>query len=705
MSGILGKNQKIDFDDDDVSRGEQMESFDDHAVNSCANDKISDIIRRRYDRRSVLKGMFSFGALAAVGTSIGSFSTLHSTAEAKLPPNFGNQDLKPSFTFPEIQGGIDGTHHVAKGYDAEIFLRWGDPIFADSPAFDPYKQTVSSQLKQFGYNNDFIGFFPLDKALGKEGEGRALLCVNHEYTIDELMFPDLGDHRRYNFTGITEEMVDIEMAAHGGTIIEIAQQDGHWKPVLSSPYNRRINAFDTKMTLDGPAAGHGLLKTSDDPEGRNVIGTINNCAGGITPWGTYLMSEENFHLNFYTDQVKRRSGKPQKNLGGDQVKGYKRYKIPGQFHAWGRFHERFNVDMTPNEPNRFGWVVEVDILNPTSAPVKHTAMGRFCHEGCENIISKGGHVVVYMGDDTKFEYLYKFVSKHKYQPDEGDQAIRQKNLSLLSEGILYVARFNDDGSLDWLPLIHGQNGLIAENGFPSQAEVLIYARMAADQLGATPMDRPEDVEPGQDGKVYVMLTNNSKRTNQKPKRKTNNANPREKNYFGHIIELKEFEQDHASLRATWNIVVQCGDPAKPDVKASWHRDTTKDGWFGSPDNCAVDAKGRLWVATDQGSAWARTGKADGLYAMETKNGLSGLSKMFFRVPVGAELCGPRFTPDLETLFLSVQHPASDGVRHYAGFNRNSTFADPATRWPDFDDKMPPRPSVVMITKKGGGQIG
>ncbi len=520
------------------------------------------------------------------------------------------------------------------------------------------------------------------------------------------MFPKLGNPKRFDLGKMTKEMVEIEMAAHGGSVVEIYRENGFWKTDRSSRYNRRITAFDTKMILDGPAAGHDLLKTAADPDGRTVIGTINNCAGGITPWGTYLMSEENFHLNFYTGQVKK-NGKPKKGLGGDQKEAYRRYRLPGQFHAWGRYHERFNIDKTPNEPNRFGWVVEVDILNPNSTPVKHTAMGRFCHEGCENIISKDGRCIVYMGDDTKFEYVYKFVSKNKYRPDDGDMAIRKENLSLLSEGTLYVARFNDDGSLDWLPLVHGQGGLTAENGFASQAEILIHARMAADQLGATPMDRPEDIEPGRDGKVYVMLTNNSKRKNssKKKKRHTNAANKREKNLFGHIIEITEREGDNAALKARWDIVVQCGDPSDKDVGASWHPKTSENGWFGSPDNCAVDPEGRLWVATDQGRKWQKTGKSDGLYALEAEGAMRGLSKLFYRVPVGAELCGPRFLPDMRTLFVSVQHPGSDGTTYFDGFNRVSSFDDPATRWPDFREGMPPRPSVVMITKKDGGRIG
>ncbi len=689
------KRKKADAEK--ISRSEQMEGYDDNSANETDNTSFQDVMGERYGRRFVMKALLGAGLVG-----VGSYTARSYLVNQRNKANSTQfQKKEGGFHFEEIQGGVDQTHHVAKGYDVDIFLRWGDALFPDSPPFDPFTQSPESQLKQFGYNNDFIGFFPLN---GSPNQG--LLCVNHEYTIDELMFPDIGNPKRYDFSHVTRQMVDIEMAAHGGTVIEIYRENGQWQKKLNSRYNRRINALNTEMIFDGPAAGHALLKTASDPAGNSVIGTINNCAGGITPWGTYLMSEENFHLNFYTDQVKQ-NGKPKKGLGGAQKAAYKRYRLPGQFLGWGRFHERFNIDKTPNEPNRFGWVVEVDLLNPDAKPVKHTAMGRFCHEGCENIITKDGYCVVYMGDDTKFEYVYKFVSLHKYQKDHGDKALRQANLSLLSEGTLYVARFNADGSLDWLPMVHGQNGLIEENGFASQAEVLIHARMAADHLGATPMDRPEDIEPDKNGKVYVMLTNNNKRNNstRKVRKHTNAANKREKNDFGHIIEIAENEANHAALKARWDIVVQCGDPAKPELGAKWHRKTSKNGWFGSPDNCVVDPLGRLWVATDQGRKWNKTGKADGLYALETSEKLRGYSQMFFRVPVGAELCGPCFLPDMRALFLSVQHPGSDGTVDFKGFGRLSTFLDPATRWPDFKDGMPPRPAVVMITKKDGGTIG
>ena len=281
-----------------------------------------------------------------------------------------------------------------------------------------------------------------------------------------------------------------------------------------------------------------------------------------------------------------------------------------------------------------------------------------------------------MGDDARFDYLYKYVSDGALSDN------RDKNGRLLSEGTLYVARFEADGSLLWLPLIHGTGPLTAENGFASQAEVLIDTRLAADALGATPMDRPEDAQPRGDGTVFVMLTNNSRR--KAPA--VDAANPRAKNNFGHIIEIKEANGDHAATQGSWSILVKCGDPEIAEVGAQWSPETSADGWFASPDNCAIDAEGRLWVATDQGRNWGKTGKSDGLYALESDGALRGHSKLFFRSPVGAELCGPTFTPDGETLFLAVQHPGTDGTKSLLGFARASTFEDPATRWPDFDPR-------------------
>ena len=625
---------------------------------------IGDVIGERLSRRGFLGGLGAVSGLALVGCATGRGGAM---ALAEAPAEAG---AEPAFRFVEIMRGMDETHHVAEGYRADLLIRWGDPLFADSPAFDPMNQTAEAQRRQFGYNNDFLGLVPLEADAG--GAERALLCVNHEYTSTNIMLP--GVTAGYP-ASMTKALCETEMAAHGGTILEIRKEDGAWKPVVGSPYNRRITADTTPMRMTGPAAGSARLQTTEDPTGTLVSGTMNNCAGGITPWGTYLMAEENFNGNFLGELPE----------GHREAENHKRYGVPSGWYQWGRFFDRYDVSKEPNEPNRFGWIVEVDPMDPSSMPKKRTALGRVKHEGAENVIAPDGRVVVYTGDDQRFDYVYKFVTKGKFVA--GDRAA---NMDLLDEGTLYVARFDADGTVAWLPLVYGTGPLTEENGFASQADVLIETRRAADVLGATPMDRPEDVEPDpKTGRVYVMLTNNDRRTDAQ----VDAANPRASNRFGHIIEIIEPEGDFTSETSRWEILVRCGDPSIAQVGATWNPLTTENGWLASPDNCAIDPQGRLWVSTDGNDD---TGAADGLWALETEGARRGTGRHFFRCPVGAELCGPRFNDAGDALFLAVQHP---------GDTEGASFEAPGTRWPDFKPAMPPRPSVMVITRNGGGPIG
>jgi secreted PhoX family phosphatase len=644
-----------------------LEENDGPGINPTENPTMGEIISRRFSRRGFLRGSLAVSAIAATVSPI-----------ALLTAEKAHAAGASAFAFAEVEAGVDDNHQVAEGYDADVLLRWGDAIFPDSPEFVPTAQTAAAQARQFGYNNDYVGYIPLD---GSDEHG--LLVVNHEYTNPHLMFPGVVQivEGKISQSTLTKEQVDIELAAHGGSVVEIRKEAGKWQVVRDGRYNRRITAT-TEMLVTGPAAGHDRLKTNADATGTRVIGTVNNCAGGVTPWGTYIMAEENFH-GYFSGELP---------AGHAETENYKRLGVPEGSYEWAAHYDRYDVGKEPNEPNRFGWIVEVDVMDPNSVPRKRTALGRFKHEGAESIVARDGRVVFYLGDDERFDYVYKFVTAGTYNPDD-----RAANMDLLDEGTLYVAKFAEDGTMTWLPLVHGEGPLTAANGFNSQADVVIETRRAADLLEATKMDRPEDVEPnGVNGKVYVMLTNNTRRE------EADAANPRAKNAFGHIIEIDE-GGDFTATSAKWEVLLKCGDPSVAEVGASFSTATTANGWFGMPDICAIDAAGRMWVATDGNNPKA-TGRTDGLWAVDTEGEARATSKLFYRVPAGAELCGPVFTPDDQTVFVAVQHPG-DGGTDWDAFGRPSYYEDLSTRWPDFKADVPVRPSVVAITKQGGGKIG
>lgn len=647
-----------------MPRAQRAERAEDTPSNLSGNATMGGLIDLRFGRRDVLCGSLAVAAIAAAAP-LTAFSTADSNAQ---------ETVNSSFNFKELAAGSDSKHHVAEGYSADILLRWGDPVVKGAPDFDPTKQSASTQKLQFGYNNDFLGYFPMPGAPSPANHG--LLVANQEYTNEELMFPGIrAVQQKRGFGKITKDLVAIEMAAHGGSVMEVKKANGKWQVVKDSKYGRRITA-DTPMDITGPAAGHNRMKTKTETTGTRVNGMVNNCAGGVTPWGTWLTCEENFNNYFIGER----------DFHPDAAK-LKRYGAPGQQYNWGHYHDRFDINKEPNEINRFGWVVEIDPFDPNSTPKKRTAMGRFKHEGAAGLINKDGRYVVYQGDDQRFDYVYKFVTEAKVNIGN-----LSANKDILDSGTLFVARYKADGTGEWMPLTHGTGPLTAANGFASQADVLIDARLAADKLGATKMDRPEDVEANpKTGKVYVLLTNNTQR---KPDQ-IDKANPRANNKFGHIIEMIPDDGDHAATNFKWEILVTCGDHTIASNGASFSKATTKDGWFGMPDNVAFDPDGRMWIATD-GNKKSRTGRNDGVWALETEGAVRATSKHFFRVPDGAELCGPCFTPDGETLFVAVQHP---------GEGRGSSFENPLTRWPDFKEGMPPRPSIVAITRTGGGKIG
>ncbi|MEO1016362.1 MAG: PhoX family phosphatase [Pseudomonadota bacterium] len=646
-----------------------VEDGDDIGSNTSNNTPMVELIEKRLSRRSMIKGFAVLSATGALGGTL--------TSRIALAQGDGKGS---SLTFDEAPHTIADDHQIAPGYDANVLIRWGDKVLADAVEFDPSAQTADQQAKQFGYNNDYVAYFPLPQ--GSDNSEHGILHVNHEYTISELMFPGYSEEAH------TPEQSAIEMAAHGGSTIEIIKEDGAWRVVDDSPYARRITV-DTAMEITGPAAGHDRMKTNADPTGTQVLGTINNCAGGKTPWGTVLMAEENFH-GYFGGELPTET-QDQKPVPHPEQANHDRYGVEADSrYQWFNSVGRFDRAQEPNEANRFGWMVEYDPYDANSLPKKRTGLGRFKHEGATSIVNKDGHLVVYTGDDERFDYLYKFVSGRPV-----DLENRAANDGLLDEGTLFVARFDED-QLTWLPLTHGEGPLTAAEGFESQADVMIETRRAADLLGATPMDRPEDVEPNPvNGRVYVMLTNNTRRTDAQ----TDAVNPRAENAHGHIVELvppggEGADADHAATEFGWNIFLMGGNPAAEGSGAMYGEGTNV--WFSSPDNCAVDPQGRLWISTDQGSSQAKNNIPDGMYACDVSGDGQQIVKFFYACPRDAEMCGPEFTPDGRTLFVAPQHPGeADG----------STFESPSTRWPDFAEGMPPRPAIVAITKQDGGEIG
>ncbi|MCA3391004.1 MAG: PhoX family phosphatase [Roseomonas sp.] len=640
-----------------------LDASEDIGSNPNPRAAISDIIAARFGRRAMLSAGAALAALATMPEA---------EAQGLIPRQGGPSSL----SFPELRHQLAQGDAVAEGYEIQNVIRWGDPVLAGAPAFDAARVTADAQALQFGYNNDYLDFFPLPA--GSTNSDHGLLVVNHEYTNTNLMFPGMGSGRESR-TRSNAEQTRAEAMAHGLSVIEVKRSNGVWGYVPAASHNRRITA-ETAMRISGPAAGAARMKTAADPAGLRVLGTLNNCAGGNTPWGTVLTGEENFNGYFGGDPAKT----PHQAI-------MRRYGIAGEsWYNWWRHMDRFNVEREANESFRFGWVVEFDPYDPQSVPVKRTALGRFKHEGATHAISADGRVAFYSGDDERFEYVYKFVTARPWNPND-----RAANRDLLDDGTLYVGKFHDDGKLEWLPLVHGHGPLTSANGFADQADVVIEARRAADLLGATPMDRPEDVEANPvNGRVYVMLTNNSRRTAEQ----VNRANPRARNVHGHIVEIippgaGSANVDHAATEARWGIFIAAGKPGV-DAGAQYHRATSDQGWLSCPDNCAFDKKGRIWISTD--GAPENAGVADGLYAADTAGRGRALTRLFYQAPTGAEVCGPCFTPDNKTIFLAIQHPGEDP---------GSTFERPSTRWPDFTEGVPPRPSVIAIVKKDGGEIG
>jgi secreted PhoX family phosphatase len=624
--------------------------------------------------RDVASSVLSRRSVVGTGLTVAALTALPVTGAAAAPsrgPGTGGSGGSGGLRFSPIApvGRTVDDVTVPAGYRWDTILRWGDPILAGAPTFDASAQTPEAQAGQFGYNNDYLDIIETNRA-----GTTALLVCNHEYTNEGIMFPPGTD---------PATVIRTAWAAHGMSVVELTRRrrGDVWTYVPGGRLNRRIT-LDTPFAVDGPAAGSDLLKTTADPTGRTVRGTMNNCAGGTTPWGTVLSGEENFNQYF------RATGTDPKE---------KRYGLSATQDSrnWRSLDPRWDAttDDYRNEPNRFGWIVELDPSDPTSTPVKHTAMGRFKHEGANVVVNRDGHVVAYMGDDERFDYVYRFVSRDKMRPGTSAKA-RRHNLRLLSEGDLSVARFTgdglgdgvSDGSGEWLPLTRDGQSVVP--GFTIE-EVLVYTRLAADAVQPTKMDRPEDVEPNlRNGRIYVACTNNTSRT----AAQVDEANPRAANKDGHVVEMIPTGGDHTAATFGWNLFLICGDAASAGRYFG--------GWDGPvspiscPDNVAFDSVGNLWVSTDgQPGAIALD---DALFKVPVEGPERGHVQQFLAVPAGAETCGPVIRDREDSVFVAVQHPGEDG-----------TWEAPQSRFPDYvpagatagpGELAGPRPSVVQVTR-------
>ena len=641
--------------------------------NTSDNPEFSTIAEQALARRSLLKIGAGAGALTLTGL----------VAEAPLAAAAVAGGTAGTWAFRPVEPNNFDDVTVPSGFRADVLMSWGDKVVAGAPPFDVDNQTPEAAEQQFGYNNDYVGVLPHPSG----DPQHAVLVVNHEYTDENLMFPS----GRYDAATIKR----IAMASHGMSVVELRRGTavGSWKRrrLSMSRLNRRLHV-NSEFELVGPAAGADRLKTSADDTGRRVLGTLNNCAGGRTPWGTIMSGEENFNQYFHASGARDAS----------YTASYDRYGVNGvSERRWDEVDPRFDLTQEPHEPFRFGWVVEVDPYDPQSTPRKHTMLGRFKHEGANITIAETGQAVAYMGDDERFDYIYKFVSSGTFDPGKGARA-RRRNMRLLTSGTLYVARFRGDGTEDgrydgsgtWIPLTSDTESFV--EGM-SVSDVLIDTRLAADKVAPTKMDRPEDIEVNPvNGRIYCALTNNSSRDTQA---ETDEANPlwqsrtrpslgaplvvQNGNRNGYVLEMEPANDDHAGRNFFWRLMLVCGDPnAEETYFAGYPKEQVSP--ISCPDNVAFDGVGNLWISTD-GNA---LGSNDGLFRVPTSGPERGHVQQFATVPFGAECCGPFISDDQKSVFLAPQHP---------GETNGATFENQTSTWPDRQGF--PRPSVVVVYEK------
>ncbi len=623
-----------------------FDAFDEERTPPPAETDFNRIVDRAMSRRGFLGSTIAFGTTAFVLGSTALTPARASAAASRLG-------------FEAVPANALDTITVPDGYSWHVVAKWGQPLWSHSQEFDQTTRgTGESQELAFGDNNDGMALF--------HDGGRNILTVNNEYTNRDIIY---GDRE----TKLPENADDVRKgkAAHGISVVEIAQTDGKWGIVKDSTFNRRITA-DTPMEITGPARGHDLLKTAADPTGTTSLGTWNNCGNGRTPWGTYLTCEENFNGYFSSSDENYQPSDALNRYGvGLKDWGY----------AWAMADERFDISKHPNEPNRAGYIVEIDPMDPTSTPKKRTALGRFKHENAEVVLAADGRVVVYMGDDERGEFLYKFISNGKYTKD-GD------NADLLEDGSLHVAKFSDDGKGEWVELTPSSTGM------SSQAEICVHTRMAASAVGATTMDRPEWVAANPRLiEAYCALTNNKNR-GVKPNAggddtSANGPNPRDKNLYGQIVRWRPDGADHGANTFSWDLFVLAGNPTVHNDAHAGSSNVNADNMFNSPDGLGFDTAGLLWIQTDGNY------KNEGDFAGHGNNQMlvgdpeSGEIKRFMVGPVGCEVTGFAWSVDRKTVFVGIQHPGEKNT---------------GSHWPDGGNSVP-RSAVIAIQRDDNRFIG
>lgn len=659
-------------------------------VNHSGNTSFASVLTARMQRRTLMKGGVGAALVSVMGMSLVGCSD--SDSDDGSTSTSGDVQSSTELGFKAVAVSTENRVVVPEGYSTVTFVPWGTPIIGSYPEYRADgTNTGEDQEQQVGMHHDGVHFFPIDQKAGGNSSTEGLLVMNHEY-INQSALHASGPTKAVDNGGVRPaDEVRKEIAAHGVSVIHIKRDStGTWDIVFGSPFNRRITG-NTEMDIRGPVRGYSKLVTTYSPTATETRGTLNNCAMGPTPWGTYLTAEENWHGYFATADAQR-------------PREYVRHGVnDSSRYDWeladsnADEYMRFNVSTTTgasaaedyrNEANTYGYMVEIDPFTPESKPQKRTALGRFGHEGVIFAPTKEGEpVVCYSGDDSRFEYIYKFVSAKPYHAATAGGY-------LLDEGTLYVARFNADGSGDWLALdledpdfaskvATAQGTMVGDiqfDGFENQADVMVNTRLAADIAGATTMDRPEwgAVDPNT-GEVYFTLTNNSNR-GKDGFDDVNAANPIVENSTGHIIRWTESGNDHTAISFDWDIFVFAGEQGTETIVDGEAVVTLDDtNIFNSPDGLWFDYNGRLWIQTDGSDAAPYQNNM-----MLAANPVTREIKRFFVGPVGCEVTGVVSTPDVMTMFVNIQHPEGN--------------------WPNSSEDRP-RDATVIVTKDDGGVVG